>query len=167
MPDQQIDNVLTCSEAVERRMVPSMKTTISLSIVLLAITIALVGCTNSSKLSIFEPWARPATTGDNSAVYFMVENPTNQEDSLVNVRSQVADAAEVHLSMVSDSGVASMEPQGIVQFAPNSQVEFAPGGLHVMLIRLNQDLFEGDVVELVLEFERAGEITIMAPVGEP
>ncbi|KAA3644050.1 MAG: copper chaperone PCu(A)C [Chloroflexi bacterium] len=131
------------------------------------LTIILVGCSSPGELSISQAWARPATAGNNGAVYFMVENPTSQEDALINVRSRVADAAEVHLSIVSESGVVSMEPQETVHFAPDSQVEFAPGGLHVMLIRLNQDLFEGDVVELILEFERAGEIEIMAPIGEP
>lgn len=135
--------------------------------VLLVPAIVLVSCSAPAEISITKAWARSAAAGDNGAVYFMVENPTSQEDSLVNVYSQVADAAEVHVSKISENGVVSMEPQEIVHVAPDSQVEFAPGGLHVMLIRLNRDLLEGDVVELTLEFERAGEIAIMATVGEP
>ena len=51
--------------------------------------------------------------------------------------------------------------------APNSQVELKPGGLHIMLIGLKEELKEGDVINLTLEFEVSEDIPVEAEVKMP
>jgi len=64
-------------------------------------------------------------------------------------------------------GVMMMVQQENVRIGAQSQIEFTPGGLHVMLIGLNQDLNPGDTFQVTLNFENAGQITLDVPVREP
>ena len=64
-------------------------------------------------------------------------------------------------------GVMMMVQQENVHVGAQSQIEFTPGGLHVMLIGLNQDLNPGDTFQVTLNFENAGRITLDVPVREP
>ena len=70
------------------------------------------------------------------------------------------------MSQMDSSGVMSMQPQQSVEIPASDTVEFKPGGLHVMLINLNQDLALGNTILLTLKFEKAGEITLEVPVEE-
>jgi periplasmic copper chaperone A len=42
-----------------------------------------------------------------------------------------------------------------------------PGGLHLMFIDLASQLVEGETVEVTLQFEQAGEVTLAIPVKGP
>lgn len=46
------------------------------------------------------------------------------------------------------------------------KTEFKPGGLHVMLIGLNNDLRVGDTFTVTLNFEMTGEQTLSVTVKE-
>lgn len=138
----------------------------------LAIVISLVAllcaCSSSSgALTVQAAWARPAAIGENAAAYFTIENETGSEDSLLSVSSDVAAAAELHMSMTDSNDVMSMEMQEAVEIPARDQVEFKPGGLHVMLVDLDQNLNIGDTILLTLRFQNAGEVTVEVPVKEP
>jgi copper(I)-binding protein len=60
----------------------------------------------------------------------------------------------------------SMHPQEDVLIPGRGGVIFEPGGLHVMLVRLQQDLVEGEQIELTLRFQEAGEIALQVPVEQ-
>ncbi|OGO32787.1 MAG: hypothetical protein A2Z16_03660 [Chloroflexi bacterium RBG_16_54_18] len=112
-------------------------------------------------------WARPGASGDNSAAYFTINNPTPIQDHLVGASSSIAREAQVHLSEVDANGVANMHPQEAVEIPAGWQVTFEPGGLHVMLIDLQQDLEPGEVFTLTLEFVNAGSVDIQVEVQAP
>ena len=56
--------------------------------------------------------------------------------------------------------------EGGFTVAPNTYLELAPGGLHLMLIGLTAPLEAGNTLDLVLEFEHAGEVALTIPVRE-
>ena len=118
-------------------------------------------------LTVQDAWARPAVMGENAAAYFTIENGTGSNDSLLSVSSEIAAAAEIHMSMAHDNDVMSMEMQEAVRIPGGDQVELKPGGLHVMLVDLNRDLKVGETVALTLRFQNAGNITIDIFVKEP
>lgn len=118
-------------------------------------------------LSVENVWARPGITGGNSAVYFVVNNPTGIADTLLSASTPVTPNAEMHKSKMNENGVMEMQQQDSVQVPARSQVEFQPGGLHVMLINLPQDLNAGETISLTLTFQNAGEIELSVPVKEP
>lgn len=144
-----------------------MKNTKLISALLL--TALMVGACGgaSGELTVKDAWARPASAGENGAAYFVIENESAEDDTLLGASSEIAAATEVHMSMMMDGGVMSMQPQESVPAPANSQVEFKPGGLHVMFVSLTQDLKVGDTITLTLNFKEAGSFTVEVPVKEP
>jgi copper(I)-binding protein len=65
------------------------------------------------------------------------------------------------------AGTMTMEPQYQVVIPAKDAVELAPGGLHIMLVNLGKDLSVGDIFPVILEFQRAGDITIEVEVKQP
>ena len=126
-----------------------------------------VGCIPDGEVSIIDAWARPANQGDNSAVYFKINNPGPRIDSLLEVQTDVAAQAELHESEMDDQGVMSMHHQNHVDIPPDSQLEFTPGGLHVMLLDLKQDLRLGDTIQVTFKFQNSDEITLDTPIRQP
>ena len=137
-----------------------------LLLVLLAV-VSLTACsTSSGTLTVNDAWARTASMGENGAAYFIIENGTKSDDTLLSVSSDIAEATEVHMSMSDSNGVMSMNMQEMVEIPTKGKVEFKTGGLHVMFINLNRDLKVGDSISLILNFKNAGSMTIEIPVRE-
>jgi copper(I)-binding protein len=143
-----------------------MKNKKLLSILLLA-TLFVNACGSSSgELTVQDAWARPASKGENGAVYFVIENDTDSHDALTGASTDIASAAEAHMSMQNDQGVMTMSMQDSVQIMPGENITFKPGGLHIMLVDLKQDLKVGDTFTLTLSFEKSGDITLEIQVKE-
>lgn len=100
-----------------------------------------------------------------SAVYLTVSTD-GASDRLIGAASPAAQATEVHRTLM-DGGVMTMAPISGVAVTPDADAVLEPGGAHVMLIGLTAPLEEGDMIELTLTFETAGEVTLMVPVGAP
>jgi periplasmic copper chaperone A len=132
----------------------------------LIILLSLAGCGSQGSLSVQDAWARPAAFGSNSAVYFLINNPANQEDVLLNASSTVSEHTEIHQTMMGADETMSMHPQHSVPVPARERVTFEPGGLHVMLVNLQRDLVEGEQIEVILTFQRAGEIILQVPVEQ-
>jgi len=136
-------------------------------LIVLAILIFASGCAGPTELSIEDPWARPGFKGDNSAIYLVINNSTDQGDGLIGASSDVANITEIHLSKMDPEGTMTMERQDLVGIPAQETVELSPGGLHVMLMNLVGDLNVGDTFELTLEFQRAGDIVVEVEVTQP
>jgi copper(I)-binding protein len=132
-----------------------------------ALLALVLGACGQKTLSVENAWARPGITGGNSAVYFVINNPTGVADTLLSTSTPVTPNAEMHKSQMNDNGAMEMQQQDSVPVPARSQVEFQPGGLHVMLINLPQDLNAGETISLTLTFQNAGEINLSVPVKEP
>lgn len=143
-----------------------MKNTKLISALLLTVLLISACGGSSGNLTIQDAWARPASVGENGAAYFVIENGASSDDVLLSVSSEVASAAEVHMSMGDANGVMSMQMQESVTVTGRGKLEFKPGGLHVMLIDLNRNLNIGDTFTLTLLFEKVGEISLQIKVKE-
>lgn len=64
-------------------------------------------------------------------------------------------------------GEMTMQEVDQIDLPAGEVVSLAPGGYHVMLLDLVTGLAEGDEIEVTLTFEKAGEITVTAPVRQP
>ncbi len=91
--------------------------------------------------------------GGPMAGYLEIRNNSRAAIHLTAARSSAFDHVMIHRTVVSD-GSARMEHQheGVL-ITPGQTVVFAPRGLHLMLMRPQQELQIGDSLELVLEFE--------------
>lgn len=130
---------------------------------MLITALLLSACGARDGIEVSDAWARTATQGTNSAVYFVIENHNADADELIGVASNLADAVEVHESKM-DGDVMTMQQMESVTLDPSVKVEFMPGGLHVMLIGLKQDINVGDEIVVTLQFNNSPNITMTATV---
>jgi periplasmic copper chaperone A len=131
----------------------------------LASVFLLIGCAASAKegVEVREAWARPAAQGENGAVYFVIRSST--EDEITSVASDVAEAAEMHESMGSGD-VMEMHLVESVPLGAGEDVSFEPGGLHIMLVRLKQELKPGDTIEITLHFKNHADLKVGVAVKD-
>ncbi len=138
-------------------------------VVLLWMALLLTACGGRNRgMEVKDAWARSSPmNADMGAVYFTVINHTGQADALVGVRTEVANAAEIHQSIL-EGDVMKMQPVpgGRVEVPQGGTVTFKPGGLHVMLMGLKQPLQPGQSFDLVLHFEHFGDVRVQVEVRE-
>jgi copper(I)-binding protein len=121
--------------------------------------------TQAGDLEIDTPWVRASVgTSRPSAAYLTIRNTGDAPDRLTGVRTPAAGHAEIH-AMVQEGGTMKMRPAGPLVIPAGGAVTLAPGGLHIMLMDLAAPLEQGGTLPLTLIFERAGEVTVEAPIA--
>jgi copper(I)-binding protein len=131
----------------------------------LAIVPALPAWAQAPGVSVEKAFARATIAlSPNGAVYLTVRNPTDEPDKLVGAFTLIAKRAELHTHL-HEGGVMKMRPIEAVTVPPGGSASLKPGADHIMLTGLSQPLKEGDRFELVLTFEKAGELPVMVTVG--
>ena len=102
-----------------------------------------------------------------SAAYLKIINNGMSDDRLIAAKSAIAQRVEIH-SMELDQGVMRMRAvHGGLVIAAGDSVTLAPGGLHIMLMGLTTDLALGSQHEIILVFEKAGDIKLTATAKRP
>jgi copper(I)-binding protein len=114
-------------------------------------------------LQVSGAWARATVARAPGAVYFTVTNRGRQADTLLGATSPVASNLRFHQTMQSN-GMSHMRPAGELVIAPSQVLKVEPTGLHLMLDGLRQPLAAGTRIPLVLEFRRAGSVSVQVDV---
>lgn len=115
-------------------------------------------------VTVEDAWARATPPGARTgAVYFVLDNP-GPTDRLVGASTGAARQAQIH-AHVHDGGMMTMEHRESLEL-PAGRTVFEPGGLHVMLIDLAGPLKAGDVIEVTLGFENAGDLVVDVAVED-
>lgn len=140
-----------------------MKTVLALALITILL---LTACSGEKGMEAREVWVRSAQQGENGAAYFILHNYSGAADALLSAECTCAKAVEIHQSMESSGGVMQMAPLESVPLEANAEVRFEPGGLHLMLVNLQQDLKPGDEVIIILHFKHHPDLKITAPVQE-
>lgn len=116
-------------------------------------------------LVIDHPWARAtAPQQANGGAYFTITNGGSTPDRLLEVRSPVADRVELHTHDVDSAGVMRMRQVDAIDVPAGEATALRPGGLHVMLIGLENRLVQGEQFPLTLVFETAGPLEVEVTV---
>lgn len=92
---------------------------------------------------------------------------TSMSDQLVQAKTPVARAAELHTVLKSDKDIMRMRKIEKIELVPGKITQLKPGGYHIMIIDLFSPLKTATTIDLTLIFEKAGEITIQVPVRGP
>lgn len=103
--------------------------------------------------------------GGSGAIFFVVENHQIEDDRLIAAASDVANMVQLHTHIAGADGVMQMRevPDGFM-IPANGLHALARGGDHVMLMGLTTALKDGDIVKLMLTFEKAGVVEVEVPV---
>lgn len=138
--------------------------TLAAIVALCPLTSALAHDFKAGDLHIDHPWARAtAPQQPNGAAYFTVANE-GAADRLLEAQSPVADRVELHTHDVDSAGVMRMRQVEAIDLPAGETTALEPGGLHVMLIGLEDHLVEGEAFPLTLVFERAGAVEVEVAV---
>ena len=123
----------------------------------------------ASDIFSFSEMQLRATVGgmQSSAAYLKIINNGVSDDRLIAAKAAIAQRVEIH-SMELDQGVMRMRAvDGGLAIAAGDSVTLAPGGLHIMLMGLTTDLAPDTQHEIILVFEKAGDIKITGTAKRP
>jgi len=107
-----------------------------------------------NELKIKDAYARAASpTAKAGAIFFVIENGTDEMVHLIGAKTDVANRVELHTHTENAEGVMEMrEVEGGIKAEAKHKVKLKRGGLHVMLMGLNTSLVSGETVPLELTF---------------
>lgn len=116
-------------------------------------------------LHISAPWTRAMLSGQKvGGGFLIVENKGGQDDRLVSVTTPRTDNTEIHeMAVVDDVMKMRALPDGLV-IPAGETVELKPGGYHLMFMAVPEPFKEGEMVPVVLNFEKAGNVELVMPV---
>jgi len=117
-------------------------------------------------VEVHHPYARSAsnmaTTG---AAFMVIHNHGGPDDRLIGATSDVAARVELHTHREDDNGVMRMiHVEEGFDLPTDGEIIMERGGHHVMFMGLNAPLTQGDVIDVTLIFETAGEVVVQVPV---
>ena len=115
----------------------------------------------AGSLKISAPWARATPKGASvGGGYMTIANTGSAPDRLVGGSSSIAKEVQVH-EMTMDNGVMKMRPvTGGLEIKPGQTVTLKPGGYHIMFMKLNKQLKQGDHFKVTLDFAKAGKVDV-------
>jgi len=119
---------------------------------------------NQTDIEAHDYWARAAMKDGNSAAYMLLRNQTKSGDELTGVSTDIASAAEIHLSQLKANGTMEMIKQESIPLPVNAEVKLKPGSYHIMFIGLKKDIKAGDEISLTLHFKNHEDIKLTVPV---
>lgn len=115
---------------------------------------------------LFNGYARATVEGaPTGAAFGLLVNLGAEEDTLISAETDAAEVVELHEMIIGDGDVMQMRPvEGGFVVGPHDFLELKPGGLHIMLINLKQPLEAGEMLDLLLHFEQAGDVALSLPI---
>ena len=121
----------------------------------------IVSIFSGGTIKIHDAWMRPGAEKMGTALYFTIENTTDEPDTLYKVTSDISDKVQIHETYREGELNGMREIKQLV-IEPNSTTEFKPGSYHIMVMKLKKDILKGDKAKFTLFFSKAGEIKIEA-----
>lgn len=121
----------------------------------------------NATITVENAWAPPTLAGvKNGAVYLTIHNHGDDMVHLTSALTKVSKHIEVH-TMRMEGDVMKMHRVHVIGVKPDKPAKFAPGGLHIMLIDLNEPLKEGDSFPLTLLFATREKVEVTVSVRKP
>jgi copper(I)-binding protein len=105
--------------------------------------------------------------GDDAAVRMAIVNTGSESDTLVSIEGEGFADAEITGARPEPSDGGSRGRPSEIEIPAGQTVYVGEDDIEVTLNDLGEELGTGQQLELVLTFENAGEVTVMAPVGNP
>jgi copper(I)-binding protein len=118
----------------------------------------------AEQVEVQDPYVRAVPPGQpNSASFMALYNGDSRDHALVGAESPAARVVELHTHLMRD-GMMQMRPVARIGLPAGATISLQPGGLHVMLIGLQQPLVPDQAVPLSLIFEDGSKALVKAPV---
>jgi copper(I)-binding protein len=117
-------------------------------------------------IAVQDPYARSAsamaTTG---AAFMVITNTGGAADRLIGASSDAAEKVELHTHKEDANGVMRMiHVEEGFDLPEGGEIVMERGGHHVMFMGLKAPMVQGEMIDLTLVFEQAGEVAVQVPV---
>ena len=111
-----------------------------------------------------DPYVREVPPGSPATAAFMtLHNSSDSAVRLISADNSIAEHTELH-NHVDVDGVMQMRQIETIEVPAGGSATLAPGGLHLMLIGLQNPVSEGDQVGVSLNFDNGETLELDAPV---
>ncbi|OAN13035.1 hypothetical protein A3K86_15320 [Photobacterium jeanii] len=118
----------------------------------------------SADVMVHDAYARATPPNAvNSAIFMHLMNNENKARQIINAQSDISKVVELHNHVMHD-GMMQMRKVDSIDIPANGMVDLKPGGMHVMLLGLNQPLKEGMDLELTLTYANGETQLLSVPV---
>lgn len=115
-------------------------------------------------IEVIDPYVRGLPPGvANTSAYMTLRNTGAGDVDLVAVSSDIAASTMLHTTM-DHGGMLHMMHVDKVSIPAGGETRLASGGLHIMLMQLNEHPAPGSSVPLLLRFSDGSELQVSAPV---
>lgn len=130
------------------------------------ITLTLPAWAENTTITVQDAYARSSTKMSKTGAAFMVlMNSGEENDRLIDVRSDAADRVELHTHVSDANGVMQMKrAEDGFPVPAGGMHALARGGDHVMFLGIRRPFEQGETIPLTLVFDKAGEVRIEVPV---
>lgn len=138
-----------------------------LSIILpTALIVAACGAGGESATAptVSDAWVRPPMGADRPAAGYLTIVGSGSADALVGASSPIAASVEIHETTMGSDGSMGMHGIPRLEIAAGATIGLEPGGYHLMLMGVTQMPAVGEMVEITLVFEHAGDVVVSAEV---
>jgi copper(I)-binding protein len=132
---------------------------------LLAASVAFGANAGPGTLALSDSWARATPPGARTAAVYLTLTGGEQGDRLLGGSTPAAREVQIHTHIHAE-GMMRMEQIPSLTVPAGGSASLRPGGDHIMLIGLSQPLVAGEQLELQLDFEHAGSMTVSVPIRD-
>ena len=145
-----------------------MKTRFVYAFVFIMLLALLTACNSDgvSSISVEEAWGRPSPMYPTSGgIYMIIKNAGDTTDTLLSGSSPACESIEIHDTVMKSDGTMGMNLiDKPLEIPAGGEVELKVGGLHAMCIMKKEAFAPGNIIELTLVFDKAGEQTISVEI---
>lgn len=115
-------------------------------------------------LMAMEPFAFETSASAKAGGAYISVMSHGDADRLLDATSPVAKRVEIHTHIKDGDVMRMRKVDGPLSVTADEPIKMGPGGIHVMLMGLNNPLSAGATIPVTLVFEKAGEMTVDVPV---
>ena len=117
-------------------------------------------------LVVAEAWARETPPGKSmTAAYGRLQNSGDKALVVTGVSAEVAAHSSLHETRI-ERDRTTMRPVSNLAIGPGEEVELAPGGMHVMLMKLDAPLVEGESIDICFKLENNADMCSAFPIAK-
>ena len=102
-----------------------------------------------------------------AAGYLTIFNKGTQADRLVSVSANFSKKQQLHTMTMVEGVMRMRQLKDGVEIPADGQITFQKGGDHLMFMKLFEQMQVGEMRDVILIFEKAGEVKIKMTVIDP
>ena len=113
----------------------------------------------SAHIEVSNSWARLIPNGM-GALFLDLQNSHSESDILIRASSPNAKSAMLHQTERKNNITSMKHLMNGIKIPANENVSLKPGSYHIMLSGLDKNLKLGDKIQVTLEFNNSGPVTL-------